>query len=704
MANRKKSAPGRKKASGAKTVRAPGTEPRGRRASQGGRIFALDIGTRTVVGILGEMNGDQYKIIDCVVAPHTKRAMVDGQIEDIKQVAKVVADVKEQLEKRNRVELKSAAIAAAGRALRTVVTTKDFDVSDREIITPEMIASMEMETIQQAQAQIDEETKGKGVLFYCVGHNVVNYRLDDYKIISLEGHKGKTASVDMVVAFLPSVVVEGLYSVMDLNKLEVRNLTLEPIAAMNVIIPPEIRLINIALVDVGAGTSDIAIAKDGAIVAYAMATTAGDEITEDIIRTFLVDFNTAEQMKHDLDTGEDVAYKDIFGMPHTVKRGELMEKMTPSVDALAATIAETITGVNGSSPQAVFLVGGGSLTKGLSSLLSQKLGIDENHVAVGGSQFLKNVNTGGLSLGAEFITPIGIGVTAALNSGYDFSVITLNDKKLRVFDTKQLSVYELLSLAGYRQTEIMGHSGRNLAYTLNGNRMLIKGGGMIPASITVNGKSASLTARVTQGDSVVLTPAENGFDARQTVADAIGAKKHSGGFITVGDRRLSFGLKAFCGGEEVPLDYDIQPLDDISTGGILTLGDLLYSIEDELADADEILVNGKKEEVTYLLENGDIISLGTSSKAEKSENNAEKPAEAAASEDRAAGISVLLNGKYVELPESAEPHKFLELLTLIDFDPATPKSDIVIELNGVAASFNAPLSDGDKAVIRWKEL
>ena len=682
-----------------------------KKAEQGEKIFALDIGTRTVVGILGEISGDKYHIIDCVSVPHTKRAMVDGQIEDIKQVAKIVAEVKTQIEERNSITIKTAAIAAAGRALRTVRVTKDFDVSEREILTPELVSSMEMETIQQAQTQIDEETKGGKTLFYCVGHNVVNYRLDDYKIISLDGHKGNSASIDMVVAFLPSIVVEGLYAVLDINGLEVKNLTLEPIAAMNAIIPQEIRLINIALVDIGAGTSDIAVSKDGSIVAYAMATIAGDEITEDIIRSFLVDFNTAEKMKRDLDTGDDIEYRDIFGMSRKIKRDELLAKMTPSVEALASTISDTILAVNGAAPQAVFLVGGGSLTKGLVKLLSERLGIDENHVAVGGSQFLKNVETDGLKLGAEFITPIGIGITAASDGGYDFSVITLNGEKIRVFDTKNMSVYELLSLAGYRSSEIMGHSGRNLAFALNGNRVLLKGGSMTPAVITVNGKSASLTTRVTQGDNVVLVPALSGENAHSSLSEAVDYKKYNGGYVHIGDRRLPFGLKVFVNGEVKSPDYEIQPLDEISTGGILTLGDLLYSIEDELSDIGEILLNGKREDVTCLLHDGDRLSL--SSGASQNHPEAAKAAqqkEAAKPQENApsAGNSVtlLLNGKYVTLPNTGrdEPHKFLELLTLIKYDTSTPKSDIVITLNGVSASFNSPLKDGDRAVVSWKEL
>ena len=74
--------------------------------------------------------------------------------------------------------------------------------------------------------------------------------------------------------------------------LEVANLTLEPIAAINVAIPEKFRMLNIGLIDVGAGTSDICITKDGKyLVAYGMIPMAGDELTEIISKQYLVDFD-----------------------------------------------------------------------------------------------------------------------------------------------------------------------------------------------------------------------------------------------------------------------------------------------------------------------------------------------------------------------------------------------------------------------------
>ncbi len=576
--------------------------------AQDGYIFALDIGTRTVVGIIGEYIDEKFHLVDYISVPHSKRAMVDGQVEDIKQVAKIVAQVKNTLEERNNIQLNRVSIAAAGRALKTIQVSMDFDITEKEYITEDMVKSMEIEAIQKAQSQLDS-TVSKGSAFYCVGHSVVSYKLDDYKMISLEGHKGETAEVNLIAAFLPSIVVEGLYAVMDMNGLEVASLTLEPIAAMNVIVPPEIRLINIALVDIGAGTSDIAVAKDGSVYAYAMATTAGDEITEEIIRTYLVDFNTAEELKQKCtdDDKEELEFRDILGIPHKLKASEIYQKLTPAVDILAETICNSIIEVNNGSPAAVFLVGGGSLIEGLPALVAKKLGIDESRVAIGGGDFLKNVDENGAKLGAEYVTPVGIAVTTALEQGYDFSVITVNDKKVRAFDTKQLTVFEALNLAGYKSADIMGKSGRNLTYTMNGKRTVIKGGGFTASEVYVNDHPASVISNISQGDRIRFIPASSGENAKATLADAINYSRFNSGTVEFCGAKHKIGLIVNVNGTPQEKDYEIQPLDNIETSGIITLGDLVQSLDIEL-DGIEYLINGQPADESYVLSDGDMIT------------------------------------------------------------------------------------------------
>ena len=242
-AAKRKSAASSKRTGGAKA--AADTSAKKTRAQQEDEIFALDIGTRNVVGIIGHNEEDVFCIDHAVSVPHVQRAMIDGQIEDIPEVARVVRNIKEKLEEKSGISLTNVSIAAAGRALRTRRIELSFNVEDKESISEEDVKSYEMEAALKAQDELDAESADSNLSFYCVGHTVVQYLLDDYKIKSLVGHKGKKISVELIAAFLPGSVVESLYAVMDMNGLEVYSLTLEPIAAMNVIIPPEVRLIKI---------------------------------------------------------------------------------------------------------------------------------------------------------------------------------------------------------------------------------------------------------------------------------------------------------------------------------------------------------------------------------------------------------------------------------------------------------------------------
>ncbi|MCK4995097.1 MAG: ATPase, partial [Candidatus Omnitrophica bacterium] len=83
-------------------------------------VFSLDIGTRKVVGIVAEKAADKLKIIDVEVVEHKTRTMLDGQIHNINEVAKIVVAIKESLQNRLNVEFRDVGVAVAGRALKTV--------------------------------------------------------------------------------------------------------------------------------------------------------------------------------------------------------------------------------------------------------------------------------------------------------------------------------------------------------------------------------------------------------------------------------------------------------------------------------------------------------------------------------------------------------------------------------------------------------
>src|SRR5699024_6863703 len=123
--------------------------------------------------------------------------------------------------------------------------------------------------------------------------------------------------------FLPKVVVESLIAALNRADLKMEALTLEPIAAIQVLIPESMRRLNVALIDIGAGTSDIALTRQGTIAAYGMVPLAGDEITEAISDHYLLDFPNAEETKRNIVNHQEDIVEDILGFESKITYDDL---------------------------------------------------------------------------------------------------------------------------------------------------------------------------------------------------------------------------------------------------------------------------------------------------------------------------------------------------------------------------------------------
>ncbi|MDI3312402.1 MAG: cell division FtsA domain-containing protein, partial [Thermoanaerobacterium sp.] len=341
-------------------------------------IFSLDIGTRIVVGIVGVPENDKLKVLAVEQMEHTDRVMFDGQVHDIDKVASVAIKIKEKLEKKLGVMLKSVSLAAAGRSLKTKMVRVEKNIEENYIIKDSDIDNLVLSALNTAKEEISRESHT--LKYHMVGYSIKSFYLDGLPITNLKDHTGKEISVEIIATFLPYDVVESLYSVAKKAGLEVAYLTLEPIAAIGVAIMPQIRMLNIALVDIGAGTSDIAISKDGNIISYSMVPFAGDEVTETIQQHYLTDFNTAEKIK--TTSKKDIKFKDVIGLQHQISRSDVLDLISPVVKNLAKKICDEIVKYNGKSPSAVFLVGGSSNLPGIAEEIAKNLSIPPERVSV----------------------------------------------------------------------------------------------------------------------------------------------------------------------------------------------------------------------------------------------------------------------------------------------------------------------------------
>lgn len=688
-------------------------------------VFGLDIGTRSVVGTVGyKTEENEFIVVAQYVAEHETRAMVDGQIHDIGRVAKTIRKVKEELETQIAQPLTEVCIAAAGRVLKTVTTTVAHDFAEETVVTGEEVHTLDLLGIERAQDLLKDmnDTKYK---FYCVGYSVVRYYLNSEPMLNLESHKATQISEDIIVTFLPEDVVDGLYAAVQSAGLAVANMTLEPIAAINVAIPEKFRLLNIALVDIGAGTSDISVTKDGSVVAYGMIPLAGDEITELIVQNYLVDFKTAEAIKAGSGEGDKVTYKDIMLIEHTIPSAEVWELTEPVVDKMTTEVAAKIKELNGDkSVSAAFIVGGGGKIHGYTEMLAAKLGIVKERVALRGEEVLQEVTFLQPEIKKDplLVTPIGICLNY-YDQQNNFIMVRLNGERIKLYDNNKLTIVDAAIQAGFPNDGLFPKRGRELCFTVNGAARIVRGEEGESAVISLNGKPAGINTPLEPNCEIVITPSTMGATASCTLEQLEEYSASGMVFVVNGHTVHCPRFLEVNGSIQLP-SYEICEGDVIEARNFYTVDQLAEFMDVEVDKEREILVNNRAAEADTLIydnfsvdwtvhsfgaaevtaeQPGTETSGAGSDAPETPEGSGDAdPAQPAAPEKTE--VVVQINGQPVRLTGKSS-YVFVDIFDFYEFDlKASAGRAVVTKLNGENAQFSAVLKDGDEITLGWKEL
>ena len=712
-------------------------------------VFGLDIGTRNVVGTVGYQTDDKEFVVTAqYVREHETRAMLDGQIHDIGRVAKTIKEVKDELEKQTGQPLEEVCIAAAGRVLKTVTTHVEYEYAQE---SGEDVHTLDLLGIEKAQEAL-KEVNDTSYKFYCVGYSTVKFFLNDEVFISLEGHKANKIGEDIIVTFLPEDVVDGLYAAVGQAGLSVANMTLEPIAAINVAIPENYRMLNIALVDVGAGTSDISITRDGSIIAYGMIPHAGDELTEVIVQHFLVDFNMAESIKLQSTTSDTVTYKDIMSIEHTIPAEDVWEVVAPVVDNIAHEVSAKIIELNGDKTvSACFVVGGGGKIHGFTEKLAENLDLPQERVALRGEEVLGDVifEQEDITKDPLLVTPIGICLNY-YDQRNNFIMVRFNGERIKLYDNNRLTIVDAALQAGFPNDELFPKRGTPINFTVNGVARLVRGEAGDGAVVTMNGKPASINTPLEPNSEIIIEPSTAGEAAEYKISQ-LDEYNHSLITFIINGRRVSCPRFVQVNGQLEPEDYSIRENDVIETRNYYTVRQIAQFM-DLVIDTDQmIFVNNEEADLdTLVYENFSVewktdeygvarIDNNNYNDTQESDNTVArtseqmmnqvldelhddfaKEAEASAvpenelpendiqeeihEEDSSENtITVIVNGEPVEL-SGKDTYIFVDIFTHISFDLQAGKGRaIATVINGRDAQFSEELHEGDQIELYWKE-
>ncbi len=724
----------------------------------GKTVFGLDIGTRSIIGTVGYKKGDAFHVIAQRSREHTSRSMLDGQIHDIVKVGATIREVKKELEEDTGIMLDKVCIAAAGRVLQTIDVHTEITFEEARTVTQEDVLALKTDGVQKAYDEFPRK-EGDDTIYYCVGSTVVRYYMNGYRIVNPEEHKAENIGADIIATFLPEDVVDGLYKAVGLAGLDVAALTLEPIAAIQVAIPERFRMLNLALVDVGAGTSDICITNDGAILAYGMIPLAGDSLTETIAKACLVDFATAEDIKRGISDRDEVEYMDIMGLPQKISKEEVLKILDQAIDDLASAAADKILALNGDkSVSAVFVVGGGGKIPTYTEKLAAKLNIVSDRVALRGEAVLHDVEFEedlNVELDSTLVTPIGICLNYYEQSN-NFIFVTFNHEKIKLYNNDKLAVVDAALQADYSNEQLFPRRGEELHFNVNQKPRVVRGQLGEAAEIKVNGMDANIYAPIHENDVITVVDSTVGAPAEMTV----GALPEFRDIISVQvqDKRVNIPKFAKVNGIYQSSYYSIQEGDDIEILDYCTVAQILEFMDILLPEEMQLYVNHKPaERETRVYENylvgwkapteanfrQEVVDEEAASEdsaaqttGDEEETVAQKaaPAPAAAQnaqtyesaddedaedegdEDEVSDEELMARAKSLTYPlhvivnqqqitlQGKSRYVFVDVFDYIDFDLKHPQGKGVAALiNGREAQYMETLHEGDTLQIYWRE-
>ena len=250
------------------------------------RLVGLDIGTHKVAAIVGEVNlGGEIEIIG--IGTHTSRGMKKGVVVNIESTVQSIQRAIEEAELMAGCQIDSVYAGIAGSHIRSINSHGIVAIRDREVFAQDI-----ERVIDAAQAMaIPADQK------------ILHILPQEYVIDSQEGVKEPLGMSGVRLEAKVHLVTCAVNASQNIEKciercgLTVNDVILEQPASSYSVLSDDERDLGVCLVDIGGGTTDIAVFTDGAIRHTAVIPIAGDQVTNDIAMALRTPTKNAEEVK-----------------------------------------------------------------------------------------------------------------------------------------------------------------------------------------------------------------------------------------------------------------------------------------------------------------------------------------------------------------------------------------------------------------------
>lgn len=267
-------------------------------------LLALDIGTEFVKAVIAEKTSDDNLNIIGVAKEHQSMGnMYAGAIADIQAVVSTCEKALSRAEEMAGVVSRTCVVGIAGELIKGNTRTvrykrKDSNkpISDNEM--QQIIQKVQDKAGEQARQEIALETDNPEVEVRLINSAIVSLSIDGYKVSNPIGFKGSDLMIQFYTAFAPLVHISAIEKVCAELNLDLLAVAVEPFAVCRACLGNELDSNFSAIVmDIGGGTTDIAVVDDGGVEGTKMFGIGGRSFTHQIATKTGLDYDTAEAIK-----------------------------------------------------------------------------------------------------------------------------------------------------------------------------------------------------------------------------------------------------------------------------------------------------------------------------------------------------------------------------------------------------------------------
>lgn len=332
--------------------------------SKNSLIVGLDIGTSKVCAVVGEMTERGMEIIG--VGSHPSQGLRKGVVINIESTVDSIKKAVEEAELMAGCEINSVFTGIAGGHIKGFNSHGIVAVKNREV----------------TQRDVDRVIDAAKAVAIPMDREVLHILPQEYLIDDQDGIKEPLGMSGVRLEAKVHIVTGAVTSAQNIIKccnrtgLNVVDMALEPLASAEAVLTPEERELGVALVDMGGGTTDIALFHDGAVKHTAVLAIGGNHLTSDIAAGLRTPIGEAERIKQRfgyartsmVTKDERVEVPSVGGRnSRTISRQILCEIIEPRLEEIFQLIRREITksGYQGSLASGVVMTGGSTLLPGM---------------------------------------------------------------------------------------------------------------------------------------------------------------------------------------------------------------------------------------------------------------------------------------------------------------------------------------------------